>query len=80
MPMDVEARAALYRDRLAGTRTLIVLDNAAGEARRVACLPEPEYVGREAAPRPARGRSAPNVADGVPAPRRSGRPRATGLV
>jgi len=33
IPDDVEERAALYRDRLAGTRTLIVLDNAADEAQ-----------------------------------------------
>lgn len=32
IPGDIEERAALYRDRLAGTRTLIVLDNAANEA------------------------------------------------
>jgi DNA-binding SARP family transcriptional activator/uncharacterized protein HemY len=33
IPADVEERAALYRERLAGTRTLIVLDNAADEAQ-----------------------------------------------
>jgi DNA-binding SARP family transcriptional activator len=33
IPGDAEERAALYRDRLAGTRTLIVLDNAADEAQ-----------------------------------------------
>jgi DNA-binding SARP family transcriptional activator len=33
IPEDTEERAALYRERLAGTRTLIVLDNAAGEAQ-----------------------------------------------
>jgi DNA-binding SARP family transcriptional activator/tetratricopeptide (TPR) repeat protein len=33
IPRDVEGRAALYRQRLAGTRTLIVLDNAASEAQ-----------------------------------------------
>ncbi|HEY2520882.1 MAG TPA: BTAD domain-containing putative transcriptional regulator [Streptosporangiaceae bacterium] len=33
IPGDVEERAALYRERLAGTRTLIVLDNAADEAQ-----------------------------------------------
>jgi DNA-binding SARP family transcriptional activator/tetratricopeptide (TPR) repeat protein len=33
IPQDTEERAALYRDRLAGTRTLIVLDNAADEAQ-----------------------------------------------
>ncbi|MBO0807530.1 MAG: tetratricopeptide repeat protein, partial [Actinobacteria bacterium] len=33
VPADPEERAALYRERLAGTRTLIVLDNAADEAQ-----------------------------------------------
>ena len=33
IPGDTEERAALYRQRLAGTRTLIVLDNAADEAQ-----------------------------------------------
>jgi DNA-binding SARP family transcriptional activator len=33
IPEDVEERAALYRERLAGTRVLIVLDNAADEAQ-----------------------------------------------
>jgi tetratricopeptide (TPR) repeat protein len=33
IPGDVEERAALYRERLAGTHTLIVLDNAADEAQ-----------------------------------------------
>jgi DNA-binding SARP family transcriptional activator/tetratricopeptide (TPR) repeat protein len=33
IPGDAEERAALYRQRLAGTHTLIVLDNAAGEAQ-----------------------------------------------
>jgi DNA-binding SARP family transcriptional activator len=33
IPGDTEERAALYRERLAGTRTLIVLDNAADEAQ-----------------------------------------------
>lgn len=33
IPQGTEERAALYRGRLAGTRTLIVLDNAADEAQ-----------------------------------------------
>jgi DNA-binding SARP family transcriptional activator len=33
VPADTEERAALYRQRLAGTRTLILLDNAADEAQ-----------------------------------------------
>ncbi|HEX3964261.1 MAG TPA: tetratricopeptide repeat protein [Trebonia sp.] len=33
IPGDTEERAALYRDRLAGTHTLIVLDNAADETQ-----------------------------------------------
>ena len=33
IPDDDEERAALYRERLAGTRTLIVLDNAVDEAQ-----------------------------------------------
>ena len=33
IPDDIEERAALYRERLRGTRTLIVLDNAADEAQ-----------------------------------------------
>ena len=33
IPAQTEARAALYRDRLALTRTLVVLDNAADEAQ-----------------------------------------------
>jgi DNA-binding SARP family transcriptional activator/tetratricopeptide (TPR) repeat protein len=33
IPADVEERAALYRERLAGTQTMIVLDNAADESQ-----------------------------------------------
>lgn len=33
IPPDVDERAILYRERLIGTRTLILLDNAAGEAQ-----------------------------------------------
>jgi DNA-binding SARP family transcriptional activator/tetratricopeptide (TPR) repeat protein len=39
IPRDVEERAALYRQRLCGTRTLIVLDNAATEAQIRPLLP-----------------------------------------
>ncbi len=39
IPADVEQAAALYRQRLAGTRTLIVLDNAATEAQVRLLLP-----------------------------------------
>lgn len=39
LPDDVEQRATLFRQRLAGTRTLIVLDNAADEAQVRPLLP-----------------------------------------
>ena len=42
IPADLEARAALYRDRLFGTKTLIVLDNAADEGQIRPLLPGAE--------------------------------------
>jgi DNA-binding SARP family transcriptional activator/tetratricopeptide (TPR) repeat protein len=39
IPADVPARAALYRQRLAGTRTLIMLDNVASESQVRPLLP-----------------------------------------
>jgi DNA-binding SARP family transcriptional activator len=39
IPESLEARAALYRDRLADKRALVLLDNAAGEDQVVPLLP-----------------------------------------
>jgi DNA-binding SARP family transcriptional activator/tetratricopeptide (TPR) repeat protein len=39
IPLEADERAAVYRERLAGTRTLIVLDNAASEAQVRPLLP-----------------------------------------
>jgi len=39
MPRDLEARAALFRDRLDGRRAIVLLDNAAGEEQVRPLLP-----------------------------------------
>jgi DNA-binding SARP family transcriptional activator len=39
IPESLEARAALYRDRLSGKRALVLLDNAAGENQVTPLLP-----------------------------------------
>ncbi|WP_433011063.1 tetratricopeptide repeat protein [Kribbella sp. CA-294648] len=40
VPHSIEARVALYRERLAGVRALVVLDNAASEEQVLPLLPE----------------------------------------
>ncbi|MDI5982784.1 SARP family transcriptional regulator, partial [Amycolatopsis magusensis] len=39
LPAGADARAALYRDRLAGRRILVVLDDASGEGQLLPLLP-----------------------------------------
>ncbi len=39
MPAEVEARAAMYRDRLAGRKVLLLLDNAVDEGQVLTLLP-----------------------------------------
>jgi tetratricopeptide (TPR) repeat protein len=43
IPFDGEARAVAYRDRLAGTRTLVVLDNAVDDDQIRPLLPNSEH-------------------------------------
>jgi len=43
LPADLDARAALFRDRLAGTSTLVLLDNAVDEAQIRPLLPASEH-------------------------------------